>query len=180
MNMKNGTTLIEVVLATLILALSMLPIFGIMSYTGGATRNQKAEGVAAGLAKEEMNRWMYALKKANVTTGTHDWSFGPGFNVEGNLFSGVVTVYKYGDAEVKVAYPEIEPHDYQSCSAVGESRMLTAADFITQEKFLDKIRKPADDALADISVVVTWRLPNEATARPVNRIQLVGRRAFLE
>ncbi len=180
--MKNarGTTLIEIVLAIMILALSMLPIFGIMSYTGGATRNQKAEGVAAGLAKEEMNRWMYALKSTNVTTGTHDWSFGPDFNVEGNLYSGVVTVAKYGDASVNVTYPEIKPHNYQNCSAAGESAPRSASDFFTRVKPLTEIRNPPKDAMADIRVVVTWRLPNEATARPVNTIVLVARRAFLE
>lgn len=178
MSRKTGTTLIEIVLAVLILALSMLPIFGIMSYSGGATRYQKAEGVAAGLAKEEMNRLMYALQEGNVKTD--DWSYGDDFNVEGNFYTGKVTVFKYSDAAVNVRYAEIKPHNYQSCSATGESVTRTAADFDTRNKPITEIRKPSKIAMADIMLRVTWRLPNETAPKATNFIVLVGRRAFLE
>ena len=169
-------TLIEIVLAILILAMSLLPIFGILTSSGAASRSQKAEGVAAGLAKEQMNRYMYVLEKANVVSGA--WGLGNPYLVEGNIYEGDVSVVTYGDGVINMDVPEVAPaHNYRSCSTAGEAQGVTFNDVV---KTVQVIRNTTIVSLADIKLVVRWRLPSEPTFKATNYIVLVARRAFLK
>ncbi len=116
----SAVTLTELLISISILAFIILPIFGLLNYTNRGTREQDAEGIAANLAKEEMNRLMFVISRDNLLDGAgtpQPWSFGADHDVKGNSFSGEYTVYPFTSAELNFSLPNFKFHDPMTCSS---------------------------------------------------------------
>ena len=170
-------------IAVAIMASTLVPIFYFLSASNTASRLQKAEGVGANLAKEELNRWLYVYSKTNFDSLSNntetDWSLGNSFFVEGNQFQGKIMVRKITDSELQMVFPKVKLHNFQACTG-GESNAWGAGSFESPspEDTVANIAKTSDYHLADIILKVKWRLPNDVF-KPTNQLILVTRRAFL-
>lgn len=184
MKLKNhsAVTLPELLISVSILAFVILPIFNLLNYTNRGTREQDAEGIAANLAKEEMNRLMFVISRDNLLIGAgtaQPWSFGADHEVKGNKFSGEYTVYPFTNAELDFTLPIFKFHDPMSCSAGLESNPGSALDPTKKMKISDVYPDSAGLCrLADIRLVVKWRLPS-TSYNNISQFELVARRAFL-
>ena len=179
---NSGVTLTELMIATAIMAFVILPIFGLLNYTNRGTREQDAEGIAANLAKEEMNRLMFVITGENLLDGAgaaHPWSFGADYDVKGNKFSGEYTVYPFSNTELAFSIPKFVFHDPMNCSSGLESSPGTALDSPQTMTIADVYPDSAGVCrLADIRLVVRWRLPS-GEYNEVSQFELLARRAFL-
>ncbi len=178
-----GVTLTELMIAVGILAFVILPIFGLLQYTNRGTREQDAEGIAANLAKEEMNRLMYVINRENLLNGAgtaQPWSFGGNHDVKGNKFSGEYTVYPFTSAELNFAIPKFVFHDPMNCSSGVESNpggSLGPADSMSiAEVFPDTAGLCR---MADIRLVVRWHVPS-GEYNETNQFELLARRTFVD
>ncbi len=182
-NTRKGVTLTELMIAVGILAFVVLPIFGLLQYSNRGTREQDAEGIAANLAKEEMNRLMYVINRENLLDGAgaaKSWSFGADHDVKGNKFSGEYTVYPFTSAELNFAIPRFVFHDPMNCSSgvesapgatLGANDSMTIADVYPDTAGLCR--------LADIRLVVRWHVPG-GEYNETNQFELLARRAFVD
>jgi len=177
-----GITLTELMIAIGILAFVILPIFGLLQYTNRGTREQDAEGIAANLAKEEMNRLMYVISRDNLIDGAgtaKTWSFGANHDVKGNKFSGEYTVYTFSSAELNFKKPKFVFHDPINCAAncVNLGGALDTADKMS----LDKVYPDKADLIrmVDIKLVVRWHVPS-GEYNETNQFELLARRAFID
>jgi len=180
---RTGVTLTELMIAVGILAFVILPVFGLLQYTNRGTREQDAEGIAANLAKEEMNRLMYVISRDNLLSGAgaaQPWSFGADHDVKGNKFSGEYTVYPFTSAELNFAIPKFVFHDPMNCSSGVESNpggTLGAADSMSiAEVYPDTAGLCR---LADIRLVVRRHVPG-GEYNDTNQFELLARRAFVD
>ncbi|PKL43255.1 MAG: hypothetical protein CVV41_11080 [Candidatus Riflebacteria bacterium HGW-Riflebacteria-1] len=178
-----GVTLAELMIAVGILAFVIVPIFGLLQYSNRGTREQDAEGIAANLAKEEMNRLMYVITRENLLLGAgavHEWSFGADYDIKGNKFSGEYTVYPFTSNELAFAIPKFIFHDPQTCSSGVESNpggTLNTPDTMTiAEVYPDTA---GECRLADIRLVIRWRVAT-GEYNDVNQFELLARRAFVD
>ncbi|HNV71497.1 MAG TPA: hypothetical protein PKO06_17465 [Candidatus Ozemobacteraceae bacterium] len=175
---RAGITFVELCLAVIILAMALLPIFGLMSASNTATRQQKAEGVAANLAKEEMNRLLYVITRTNCETMQSAEI--ENRDVEGNVFRITKQFFFYDNTAFNVTYPEVQWHDMRQCTGGIETNMLNTATHIkTREKNLLEVTQESQMMIADVVLKIEWRLPNEADFKPTSFLNLVARRAFL-
>jgi hypothetical protein len=171
-------------IAIIIMAGALMPIFYFMSSSNTATRQQKAEGVAANLAKEEMNRWLYVFRKEQFNAFSDDIE-APSPNgtivIEGNEYRVSVVINKFMDSSLQMVYPKVKAlqRHFQGCGSGQESGSWSASDFETPTQTIHAISKTSTYHLADIILRVRWRLANESQFRPHNQIMLVSRRAFL-
>lgn len=178
---KNGTTLLEVLLALAMLALAMIPMFGLMSSSNTATRVQKIEGVAANLAKEEMNKWMYVIDPANFPAdGVEEVVNGGPFNVEGNEVEIKMRVYRHANSATNVKYPDFDWHDFRTtCAGGGEGNDLDSiTNEVTRTVSEVTIGDPRTFRLIDIVLEARWKTPNTAWSN-TNRFFLVSRRGYM-
>lgn len=177
---RQGMNLIEIVLAVSILALSILPIAGMLDYTNRGTREQDAEGIAANLAKEEMNRWMYVIDRRNIldgAVGPQDWSYGGSVNKKGNEFTGEISIYKHNNSTLNFQIPQMQFHDPLGCSAGGEVNTGVTGAPVSMD--IPKVYPTiTDNLLVDIMLKVRWKIPGR-DYEPQNELTLIGRRAFL-
>lgn len=198
--------MIEVVVATGILALSLIPIFSFISSSGFASRKQKAEINIANLAKEEMNRWLYEFPKSKFDayftahpTGNFaiPWSLDNPFLIEGNVFQGFIKLQKHVDATVPFSYPELNWHPFHiSCPNKVEGNDWSAGTLSPPTPFKEQAKKLESVAnslslpsagqyhIVDILLQIKWRLPNEPDFsdtgfKEMNQFLLVSRRFFL-
>ncbi|MBU1109066.1 MAG: prepilin-type N-terminal cleavage/methylation domain-containing protein [Candidatus Riflebacteria bacterium] len=179
---NSGITLTELMIATTIMAFVILPIFGLLNYTNRGTREQDAEGIAANLAKEEMNRLMFIISRENLLSGAGaplEWSFGADYDIKGNKFSGEYTVYPFSNTELAFSIPKFVFHDPMNCSSglettpgttLGTAQPMTIAEVYPDSAGLCR--------LADIKLVVKWRLPS-GEYNEISQFELLARRAFL-
>lgn len=180
--LNKGVTLTELMVATAIMAFVILPIFNLLNYTNRGTREQDAEGIAANLAKEEMNRLMFIITSENLLAGAgaaQEWSFGADYDVKGNKFSGEYTVYPFSNTELAFSIPKFVFHDPMNCSAGLEnnpSATLTGPQTMT----IAEIYPGSADIcrLADIRLLVKWRLPS-GEYDETSQLELLARRAFI-
>ena len=181
---KKGINLVEIMIAIGIMAFIILPVMNLLDYTNRGTREQDAEGIAANLAKEEMNRLMYVVDRENLVaaTGGETWSFGADHNVKGNLFTGNYTVYTWDTSELDFMVPKFKFHDPQGCSSGVESQPDNCLE-TAEEKPLSDIYIDATEAakckMMDIVLEVKWKLPNQDDYLDKNQFKLIGRRTFL-
>ena len=184
MNLKNrhAVSLVEIMIAVSILAMSVLPIAGLLTYATRGTREQDAEGIAANLAKEEMNRLMYVITRDNLLNGAgtaQNWSYGQAGRVvemKGNIFEGEYTVYTHSNSSLNFKVPQMTFHEPQLCVAGGETQTGvpgTSLD-LNMQTLYPSITWPL---LVDICLKIKWRLPSGAF-EPRNELILIGRRAF--
>ena len=180
---RKGITLTEIMLAVAILGFIILPIFGLLNYTNRGTREQDAEGIAANLAKEEMNRLMFVISRDNLLSGAGSaqaWSFGADYEVKGNKFTGEYTVFPFNNTELAFAIPAFKFHDPMGCNNGIEAN---AAGALEAPKTMTLAEVYPDSAhkcrLADIRLVVRWRLPS-GEYNDISQLQLLARRAFLD
>jgi prepilin-type N-terminal cleavage/methylation domain-containing protein len=177
-----GVTLAELMIAIAILAFVILPIFGLLQYTNRGTREQDAEGIAANLAKEEMNRLMYVISRENLLDSagtTKPWSFGADHDVKGNKFSGEYTVYPFDSADLNFKIPNFIFHDPIGCSpncanhagALGAAESMSIAEVYPDTADLCR--------LADIRLVIKWHVPS-GEYNETNQFELLARRAFVD
>lgn len=169
-------------LAVSILALSILPIVGLLNYATRGTREQDAEGIAANLAKEEMNRLMYVITRENLLNDAGNpqpWSYaqaGKTVELKGNVFVGEYVVYPHSNSSLNFQIPQMQFHDPQLCVGGGETQagvpgaplgmnLATVYPTITQT------------LLVDIRLRLRWRIPS-GTFEPQNELLLLARRAF--
>jgi len=182
---------VEVILAVAILATAMLPIFGIISSSGFATRFQKAEIVAANLAKEEMNRWLYEFPKGKfeqyfTSPGANqpiEWSLGNPYSVEGNLFEGRIKMEKHLDSTVSFSFPVLTWHSFlTTCPDGSEQNEHTATKplFTEAKKDFGNLIGPGSGNyhIVDILLKVRWKLPSEVQFNPNNQFVVLARRFF--
>lgn len=166
-------------LAIAILAVAMMPIFHMMSASNTASRMQKVEGVAANLAKEEMNRWMYVLDPGNFPDDGDEHLVNV-FNIEGNEIEIKVRVYRHGNTSTNVKYPEFDWHDFRtSCGGGREGNDLTGMTH-DRSRPIQEVTRDEDRTfrLVDIVMIVRWRTPNTAWS-DVNRFYLLSRRGYM-
>jgi len=177
---NNGTTLLEVLLAVAMLALAMIPMFGLMSSSNTASRVQKIEGVAANLAKEEMNKWMYVFDPGNFPNdGVEDFVNGGPFIVEGNEVEIKVRVYRHQNTSTNVKYPDFVWHDFRtSCPGGTEGNDLDSKTNELTRTIEEVTKDSTKPRLIDIAMQVRWRTPNTAWS-DVNRFFLLGRRGWM-
>lgn len=178
---RTGTTLLEVLIAVAMLAFAMIPMFGLMSSSNTASRVQKIEGVAANLAKEEMNKWMYILDPANFPNDGVEWVVNGGpFNIEGNEIEIKVWVYRHTNTSTNVKYPDFGWHDFRTtCADRSEGNNL---DSLTTEvtRNIEEVTKGDSRTfrLIDIVMRVGWKTP-VTTWSDVNSFFLVSRRGLM-
>ena len=180
----SGTTLVEIVLAVAILAFAMMPIFGLMSYSNTASRLQKVEGVAANLAKEEMNRWMYAFKPENIDGTVQQREE----TIEGNVFQITVRSYRHDSTTTKVRYPRFKWHDFRNtCPGGSEGNSLSGSGFVeaVANKSIEDVTRDSKMPdpkktyrLVDLALEVKWRLPS-GSYNDTNRLILLSRRGWM-
>jgi hypothetical protein len=182
---KKGINLVEIMIAVGIMAFIILPIMGLLDYTNRGTREQDAEGIAANLAKEEMNRLMYVVDRDNLlsaTGGGTTWSLGADHSVKGNLFTGHYTVYPWSTDELDFIVPKFKFHDPQGCSSGVESQPDDCLE-APEPKPLSEIYIDSAEAakckMMDIVLEVKWKLPNQDDYLEKNKFKLIGRRTFL-
>lgn len=178
-----GVTLTELMIAVGILAFVVLPIFGLLQYSNRGTREQDAEGIAANLAKEEMNRLMYVISRDNLLSGAgaaQPWSFGADYDIKGNKFSGEYTVYPFSSSELAFSIPKFIFHDPMTCSSGVESSPGTTLDTPDTKTIAWVYPDTAGECrLADIRLVVRWHVAT-GDYNDVNQFELLARRAFID
>lgn len=180
---NSGITLTELMIAVGILAFVILPVFGLLQYTNRGTREQDAEGIAANLAKEEMNRLMFVISRGNLLSGAgsaQSWSFGADYDVKGNKYSGEYTVYPFSSTELAFLIPNLVFHDPIRCSdgveidgpgSLGAGKTMTIAQVYPDTA--------GECRLADIKLVVKWHVPS-GEYNEINQFELLARRAFVD
>ncbi len=179
---RRAVSLVEIMLAVSILALSVLPIAGLLTYATRGTREQDAEGIAANLAKEEMNRLMYVITRANLLNGAgtaQPWSYaqaGHTVEMKGNIFEGEYTVYEHDNSSLNFKIPQMTFHEPQSCAAGGETHTGVPGTprSLNLATLYPGITWPL---LVDICLKIRWRLPS-GSFESRNELILLGRRAF--
>ncbi len=176
-------TLTEIMIAVAILGCVILPIFGLLNYTNRGTREQDSEGIAANLAKEEMNRLMYVISRDNLLAGAGNpqtWSFGTDYEVKGNKFTGAYTVFPFTNAELAFTVPAFKFHDPMGCSNGLEAAPQNALD-TPKTMTLAEVYPDSTDRcrLVDIRLVVRWHLPG-GDYNSTSQFQLLARRAFID
>ena len=179
MRNRFGVSLTEVILAVSILALSVLPIAGMMSYTLRGTRDQDAEGIAANLAKEEMNRLLFVISQENLFENARtprNWTRG-NVEVKGNIFEGTYVVYPHDNASVRFTVSNFVFHDPQECSDGAESVGGVVGAPVTRT-IAETYPAIGDALMADIIMRIRWRSP-AGDFLPQNQLTLVARRTFL-
>jgi|GEM_PF-4998121 len=67
--MIHGTSLVEIMLAILILGIAMLPIINLLSRTTGMSRQERTEAAASSYAGKLMNQFLNEYKWTNITDG---------------------------------------------------------------------------------------------------------------
>ncbi|MFZ2959479.1 MAG: hypothetical protein WA705_21535 [Candidatus Ozemobacteraceae bacterium] len=174
---KFGVTLIEICLAILIMGAALLPIFGMLTSSNSASRLQKAEGVAANLAKEKMNELLFSLSPTNfqvLTTVKTDL-----FQIEGNEYQVESQVFPHANTSFKVYYPEVLWHNMRDCTGGKEFYVLSGATYINDhsDKTIQDVTQVTYTLVYDVILKVQWRLPNGAF-NDTNRMILVSRKGF--
>ncbi|HPT46170.1 MAG TPA: hypothetical protein PLM07_09750 [Candidatus Rifleibacterium sp.] len=176
-------TLTEIMIAVAILGFVILPIFGLLNYTNRGTREQDAEGIAANLAKEEMNRLMYVISRDNLLSAAgsaQTWSFGSDYDVKGNKFTGAYTVFPFSNDELGFIIPAFKFHDPMGCNNGLEANPGSALDPAKTMTLAAVFPDSADKCrLADIRLVVRWHLPG-GEYNSTSQFQLLARRAFVD
>jgi type II secretory pathway pseudopilin PulG len=181
MKRYSGYTLLEIILAVAVLAFALVPIFSMLSSSGAATREQKAESVAANLAKEKMNWLMVVANATNLSNFESGEQTVDTVFLEGNEFQVSARTRKLLDTEVAVVYPKFDWHDIRSCTGGIEVHDISSA-FSTENKKINEVVRHPDAGnfhLMDIFLRVKWKLPNESGFKEKNQLILVSRRAFL-
>jgi len=179
-SIKQGVTLIEIMLAVSIMAMAVIPIFGMLTYSNRGTREQDAEGIAANLAKEEMNRLMNVVTRTNLLSGSGSpqaWSLGM-HDIKGNIFSGEYTVFATSNSNLNFSIPQMTFHDPRLCPTGKETKSGVLASPIPV-KISDVLPDLPGDMIADIMLRVKWRMPYESSFDPKKEFILVARRSFL-
>ncbi len=177
---KNGTTLLEVLPAVAMLALAMIPMFGLMSSSNTASRIQKIEGVAANLAKEEMNKWMYVIDPTSFPDdGVEEYVNGAPFIVEGNEVEIKVRVYRHQNTSTNVKYPDFVWHDFRTtCPDSTEGNNLDSKTNQVTRTIEEVTRDATRPRLIDIVMQVRWKTPTTSWS-DVNKFFLVSRRGWM-
>lgn len=176
-------TLVEIMVAVAILAFVVLPIFGLLNYSNRGTREQDAEGIAANIAKEEMNKLMYVYTRDNLLSGAGTSQALPSdHNIKGNVFTGEYTVYPFTSNEISFIVPKTEFHDPMPCGDAG--RELNPGSVFTDSGKLMTLAEvypelAGQTLMADIKLTIKWKLPNESDFDPRNQFDLIARRTFL-
>lgn len=174
-------TLPEILIAVAILAFVILPVYQLLNHTNRGTREQDAEGIAANLAKEEMNRLMFVITRDNLLSGAgsaQPWSFGADYDVKGNKFSGEYTAFPFSNSELGFSLPNFKFHDPMGCNNGLEANPASALDAPKTMTIAEVYPDSTSCHLADIRLVVRWRLPG-GEYNDINKFQLLARRAFL-
>ncbi|GAB4269982.1 MAG: hypothetical protein Kow0029_06420 [Candidatus Rifleibacteriota bacterium] len=173
MKSKKGTTLVEIMLAVGILALAILPMVGLINYSNRGTREQDAEGIAANIAKEQMNRLLNVVERDNLVAGAGDVTT---FNVKGNDIATDYTIFEHSNASIDFTVPQMTFHDPQGCSDGAEAN--TSVLGTPKNYALSEIYPTIGTTLIDIRLRVRWKTPGK-DFDPRNEFILLGRRAFL-
>jgi len=179
MKKRSGMNLIEIMLAISILALTILPVVGLLDFTNRGSREQDAEGIAANLAKEEMNRLMYVIERVNLledSPAVKQWSYSGAHNVKGNDFFGEYQVYEHPNSSLNFLIPQMNFHDPLGCAAGGEAN--TGVNGTPVPLNLQTVYPSSPTLIVDIILRIKWKTPIR-DFEPQNEIVLVGRRAFL-
>lgn len=187
---RPGVSLIEILLALSFMALLLLPMFRMITGFSGDARKQKAEGVAAGLAKEEMNWWLKQAPDSFLATCDHaGWNFRQtSLTIEGNIFELGMKVRHHPGPALVMEYPEFVWHDFVNggggfgpCVNGVEQRPLTAGSevLLRRERLGDISTDRANrTGFYDLLLRVRWRLPHQPDYPEENRRFLVTRRAI--
>jgi type II secretory pathway pseudopilin PulG len=174
-----GMTLVEIMMAVAILGAIILPIVGLLDYSNRGTREQDAEGIAANIAKEKMNQLLFELSKTNLLAGANTAETEV---IKGNVFQWEYTVHQWGASELGFNIPQFRFHDPQLCAGGGgvESDHENALDAPKTMNLADVYPDAAGETyMADISLIMKWRLPNQSAFDDRNQFQLFARRTFL-
>ena len=178
---RKGTTLIEILIAMGILAMAIIPMFGLLSFSDRGTRAQDAEGIAANLAKEEMNNLMNVVTRNNLKSaiGTPtSWPLGDDYDVKGNKFTGKYVVHVVDNKNLNFVIPKLTFHDPRTCNDNQETH-TGVINATPKTVNLHTALPSLPNMIMDIKLVVTWRLANEKKYNPKNKFVLVARRSFL-
>ena len=187
----RGVSLLDLLVATGILAMFLLPIVHMLSTFSGASRHQKAESVAANLAKEEMNWWLTQADAAFLAGADRSgWNFrNPPQEIEGNSFELGMKIRFHGAETLVMTIPRFNWHDFihgeagfGPCSNGIERRLLASGtDVIAKAVKLGEISidRAKRSGFYDFLLRIRWKLPNEADFNQINTRYLFTRRALL-
>ncbi|MBF0545087.1 MAG: type II secretion system protein [Candidatus Riflebacteria bacterium] len=162
---KRASSLIEILVAFAILAFLLLPMFNILADFSSGTRQQKMEGVAVNLAKEEMNWWMYVASPSYFDSrDLTNWNSRQGvIEIEGNQFSLDMKVRKIPLENISFKYPVFDFHN--PCQGGAESHIISIGSGVTRHsKILSQIISPVSAKkylFYDFLLRVRWRAPND-------------------
>lgn len=184
MKKKSGVTLTEIMLALAILGFAVIPMAGMIHYVMSSSREQDAEGIASNLAKEEMNRLLYVIRRDNLLMNARTprpWSFAEsGFLMEtrGNIYEGVYVVFPHENADLVFDIPILEFHNPYDCKDGKEEHQDIIDPDPAPMNIADVYPEIAEPLMADILLRVRWRTPRGNFREP-DQLTLVARRSFL-
>jgi prepilin-type N-terminal cleavage/methylation domain-containing protein len=189
---RSGVSLIEIMVAVAILASFLLPTFHLLVSFTGASRQQKVEGLAANLAKEEMNWWLYVASASYYATAVDlsKWNTRLGtVEIDGNQVELAMKVRRHEGTRLVMNFPVFQWHDfvnggggYGPCRDGIEQRVLASGTDVTiRTERLDQLspERARQVDFYDLLLRVRWKLPTEADYAPANTRYLLSRRAIL-
>ncbi len=191
-SLRAGVSLIEIMVALAILASFLLPTFHLLVNFTGASRQQKVEGLAANLAKEEMNWWLSVASGSYYTSSVDltGWNSRLGtVELDGNQVELAMKVRRHEGTRLVMNFPVFQWHDfvnggggYSPCKDGIEQRVLASGtDVLIRTERLDhwSPERSRQVDFYDLLLRVRWKLPNESDFAAVNTRYLLSRRAIL-
>ncbi len=192
-SVMKGVSLIEILAAVAIMALFLMPVFHMLVSFSTASRQQKSEGVAANLAKEEMNWWMLIASSSYLESSAvsfQNWNFRrPTVDIEGNQFELGMKIRKHPGIDLRMVYPRFEWHDflnggagYSPCKDGIEQRILASGSDVVMK--IERLGDISPDrairvGFYDLLLRVRWKMPNENDFSQTNTRFILSRRAIL-
>ncbi len=176
---RAGTSLVEIMIGVFILAIALLPIFGILGRSTGMTREERTEAAAVNFAAKIMKQYAYEYTWGNVTLGN---SNGHGFldndPATGVEFQWSVEVTDAWAVSRGFAVKRTVYHNpcVGACSAGTEDLPKPAPNQINPA-FCDRY---SSCLFKNIRLTIQWRGPGQTGFDDIRRVVLVTRRAVLD
>lgn len=176
----RGVTLLEILMATMILAFAMIPIAGIIGYGHAGTRKDFRRVEAIHLAESAMNEAL-KLPYSQIPTGTHNT---PLAAASGTVTLGAVTTPQnstytlslvVADEPISFEYQPVDLNDPAYASSTPSTWQFLAP--VNTSAIFDGSSAKRPIMLKRLSMTVTW---TEAGGSTPPGIQLVSMKANLE
>jgi len=167
--LRNGTSLVEILIAVSIMAAALAPIIAIFSHTHSQIQSEKAEATVATFASSVMGDNIYKKDYDEVTSG------GDTVVIDGTTIKWNLSVQPVGG--VTVAFQRVKYHDPNACPGSAE---LLAAEMARPIAEIDQ--QYGGDVMKTLVLTIEWGPPGEpfVAGDPKRTIKLVCRKARLK